>query len=452
MPALSADEYAALKVDIAARGVKVPVEYDELENILDGHHRVQICQELGISQWPRLVRHGLSEDEKRRHARRLNLDRRHLDQEQKRALIAAELREHPEVSNRAIGKALNVDGKTVGSVRSDLESTAEIPQLSERKGRDDRVRRITQFVPSNPQEEKGIQLSAKALNARNDESQRLARRDIAKNLSDTSHELTGERSFPCVYLDPAYKRKAGIGNRAYENHYRTETWADIIAIMERVAPRLQQNAWGFIWIPRAHMLALHPVKYAVVIDDGSKHDVEIKTPLIWAIALALGMDAYSTCFVWTKTDEEHEDEIGTGLVVRDQDEILCLFKKGAGLPKPAGDEKFGSNHRERSRPLGHSRKPQFYREMIATMTGGVPVLELFARIDPDHPLPENWEAWGNEASPEAEPRPPEPLTVPPLATAPKATRPELTKWDVLDIPDFLKRGPDNIAPFATVQP
>ncbi len=32
--------------DIAARGVQVPVEYDEHGNILDGHHRVCACQEL----------------------------------------------------------------------------------------------------------------------------------------------------------------------------------------------------------------------------------------------------------------------------------------------------------------------------------------------------------------------------------------------------------------------
>jgi hypothetical protein len=56
MPPLSPDEYAALKVDIALRGVQVPVEYDERDNELDGHHRIQICGELGITQWPRLIR------------------------------------------------------------------------------------------------------------------------------------------------------------------------------------------------------------------------------------------------------------------------------------------------------------------------------------------------------------------------------------------------------------
>jgi len=102
--------------------------------------------------------------------------------------------------------------------------------------------------------------------------------------------------------------------------------------------------------------------------------------------------------VWTKTDEETPDDHGTGLIVFDQDELLLLFKRGNGLPKPDTDRKFGSNHRER--PRGHSRKPDFYRYMIRTMVGdGVPVLELFARHDPENPWPDDWHTWGNQDQP-----------------------------------------------------
>lgn len=228
------------------------------------------------------------------------------------------------------------------------------------------------------------------------EEQRQARDNLARDLSDTSAELTGMRRFPCIYADPAWKRKAGIGDRAYENHYRTMDWDDILALP--VKDLLLPDAWGFIWIPRAHMLALHPVSYTIETDDGAKHDVVIKTPLIWAIARAWGFDNYSTCFVWTKTDEDHPDEHGTFLLARDQDEILCLFKKGNGIARPEPEDIFGSNHRERSRTLGHSVKPPFYREMIARMTRGLPVCELFARHDPENPLPQNWEGWGNESA------------------------------------------------------
>jgi N6-adenosine-specific RNA methylase IME4 len=150
------------------------------------------------------------------------------------------------------------------------------------------------------------------------------------------------------------------------------------------------------------MLALHPVTYKIDIGGGKIIDVDVPTPLAWAVARALGADAYSTCFIWTKTNEEYPDDIGAGILVRDQDEVLLMFKKGRGLPKPKSSEIFGSNYRERSKPLGHSRKPQFYREMIAKMVGhGVPVLECFARHDERFPLPEGWDSWGNEAQPAA---------------------------------------------------
>lgn len=236
------------------------------------------------------------------------------------------------------------------------------------------------------------------------ERQRKARRDLARSLSDNSVEMTGTRQYPCIYFDPPWLRKQGLSDRSAENHYPTMTWDEIVAWARSMRPRLLPDAWGFMWIPRAHLLALHPSEYVIQSDDGSRHEVMVPIPLSWAIGRAMGFDAYSTCFIWTKTDEEHPDDIGSGLLVRDQDEILLMFKKGRGLPKPASNEIFGSNHRERSRPLGHSRKPQRYRDMIVAMTGGLPVLECFARHDEAFPLPDHWDSLGNQAqaSPTAE--------------------------------------------------
>lgn len=87
LPELSGNEYTALKDDIARRGVMVSVEYDEEGNVLDGHHRIRACQELGITDWPRVIRSGLSEDAKTEHILALNLDRRHLSREQRRELV-----------------------------------------------------------------------------------------------------------------------------------------------------------------------------------------------------------------------------------------------------------------------------------------------------------------------------------------------------------------------------
>lgn len=220
-----------------------------------------------------------------------------------------------------------------------------------------------------------------------------SRRNLAQELSDaTALQPTG-RKFPVIYADPAWRRKAGIGNRAYENHYATKAWDEILAMP--VANRSLPDAWLFLWIPRAHLLALHPTEI-----DTSKGRCKVKLPLAYAVAQAWGFDAYSTCFVWTKTDEDCPEDHGLGLIVWDQDEILCLFKRGHGLPKPDTDVKVGSNHRERAGK--HSAKPEYYRDMINAMTGNLPVLELFAREDDEHLLPPNFYTWGNQSKNTAE--------------------------------------------------
>ncbi len=224
---------------------------------------------------------------------------------------------------------------------------------------------------------------------------RERRRQLARELSDATAELPSGRRFPVIYADPPWHRKQGVTGRSYENHYSTMSWSDICAlpIKDAVLP----DAWLYLWIPRAHMFALHAIEVEAQTRDGEIITVLVDMPLAYAVAKSWGFEAYSTAFIWTKTDDEHPADHGGGVVVFDQDEVLLLFKRGRGLPKPATDEKFGSNHRERSKPLGHSRKPEFYRDMIATMSGGVPVLELFARVDADHPLPEGWEGFGNQA-------------------------------------------------------
>lgn len=136
MPNLSADEYAELREDIKRRGVMVPIEFDENGVILDGHHRLQICEELGIKDYPRVIRAGMTDEEKRTHARKLNMARRHLTQEQKRGLICEQLKETPEKSDRQIAKDLGVDNATVSRRRKALECSGEVLQCNTSTGSD----------------------------------------------------------------------------------------------------------------------------------------------------------------------------------------------------------------------------------------------------------------------------------------------------------------------------
>lgn len=74
---LRPEERAALKADIAAKGVLVPVEMDTEGNVLDGHQRVEIARELGID-YPKISRQFASEVEKQEHALKMNLLRRQM--------------------------------------------------------------------------------------------------------------------------------------------------------------------------------------------------------------------------------------------------------------------------------------------------------------------------------------------------------------------------------------
>lgn len=124
MPPLTPEEYAALEADIRIRGVLVPVVVDQHGNTIDGHHRIEIAERLGI-KYDRLVQYCADDQEALTVARVYNLTRRHLSRVQRRALIADEITANPDRSDREIGRLFGVDHKTVGSVRRELRG--ELP-------------------------------------------------------------------------------------------------------------------------------------------------------------------------------------------------------------------------------------------------------------------------------------------------------------------------------------
>lgn len=120
MPDLTDEEYEELKSDIAERGVMVPIEFDENGNVLDGHHRLRACRELGIADYPTVIRKGMTEQEKLLHALTLNTARRHLTRDQKSAAIVQLIERDPGLSDRQIAKAVGVTHPTVGKYRKKI--------------------------------------------------------------------------------------------------------------------------------------------------------------------------------------------------------------------------------------------------------------------------------------------------------------------------------------------
>ena len=136
-PALDRATEDALRESINRWGVIVPIVIDQNGQVIDGHHRKRIAGELGIYCDEQQIEVG-SEDDARAIAATLNTDRRHMDIDQRRAIVA-HLREQGH-SLRAIAGAVGVDPKTV---RNDL-STGELSPVPDRiTGRDGKSRPST---------------------------------------------------------------------------------------------------------------------------------------------------------------------------------------------------------------------------------------------------------------------------------------------------------------------
>ena len=191
MPELSSEEYESLKANIAENGILVAVEYDDEGNILDGYHRVKAWEELkaegkDVADYPRTVRSGRTEEEKRTHARTVNMARRHLNREQKQALIRDQLIDTPQKSDRQIAVALGVHHTSVGSVRKDLESIGEISQ-SPRETTDGRLYPAARQQATNQSTE-----AAPTANYEESKSGRravIAREDLRVNLKEAAQRL-----------------------------------------------------------------------------------------------------------------------------------------------------------------------------------------------------------------------------------------------------------------------
>lgn len=131
LPPLSDAELQELATSINEHGVMVPVLVDEDGVVIDGHHRQRIADDLGID-YPVVQRADLSDADKRTLALSLNLHRRHLTRDQKRAVIAASLTADPELSNRQHAERTGASPTTVGAVREELEERGDVSKLDTR--------------------------------------------------------------------------------------------------------------------------------------------------------------------------------------------------------------------------------------------------------------------------------------------------------------------------------
>ncbi|MDP9875608.1 MT-A70 family methyltransferase [Agrobacterium tumefaciens] len=377
LPPLSDDDFKALYDDIKLNGVKVPVEYDDAGEILDGHHRVAICKMLGLTDWPRFVRHDLTEEKKRSHARSLNFARRHLSGAQKQAVIEAHLKDAPEVSNRAIARDLGVDHKTVSAARQRLVDGGEIPHHEKVVGRNGVAQPIakpirTMFLPEK-QNVRELKKVAKAIRTAEMKDNRASRLRMVNIIAEHGRKASAEMpraAYAVGYADPPWEQEAYSDETGQDKglKYPSMPLEQIKALCAGDKSPFTKDAVLFLWVT-ANRLA-----------DGL------------AVLQAWGFE-YVTCMVW---DKRH---IGMGRWVRDRHELVLIAKRGNISMAPLMGTQPESLYAEAK--TEHSRKPVWFAERIDGLWPELRKLELFQRkeslTDGDIRLNGMWDFWGFEA-------------------------------------------------------
>ncbi len=330
---LSTEEYGALRADIQVRGIQVPVEFDEDGNVLDGHHRVLIANELGLTDFPKVVRRGMTEQQKQEHVLKLNIARRHLD---------------PLRWGAAFKALLELRGVRTGQ-GAQKEETATVAVLAGELAVSERTARYRkrlhddyEALPDEYQsivDEGGMTVTAAKRAHLREQNRQQAEKVVPSN---------PEQPAQCIVIDPPWDvadegdvEQMGRANPLYAT-------MPLDSIRRHVAERLEAvaapNCHLYLWITNRSL----PKGFGLFEDWGFR---------------------YVTVLTWCKPS------IGIGNYFRNNTEHVLFGVRGS-LPLLYQDTGTWFEAARGSR--GHSSKPESFYAMVRRVSPG-PHHEMFAR-------------------------------------------------------------------------
>lgn len=371
---LTDEEYSELRGSIIRSGVLVPIVFDEYENIIDGHHRKKVCDELGISNFPKQIIPKLSENEKMLMARQLNEARRQLTVEEKEREARRRLKENPELSDRQIAKQIGASNVYVSSVRKAMEQSGEVLAVNTTMGVDGKKyprKPISVFNPSEREEkalqkpgvleriQQGLTVDKALQELKKEQRQQEIQAQIKPSEASESVDIHNcQKKYRVVYADPpwAYNdacESGGIQARGASGVYPTMSLGEICELP--IKNITADDAVLFLWVT------------SPLLEDSFK------------VISAWGF-AYKSSFVWDKV----KHNMGHYNSVRH--EFLLIATKGRCTPDKV--QLFDSVQSiERTE---HSKKPQEFRNILETLYPYGERIELFSRDKPD-----GWDVMGN---------------------------------------------------------
>lgn len=338
---------AALRASIYRFGVLVPVAKDQHGNILDGHQRARIADELGV-KYPVNVIEVADEAEAREIARTLNEDRRPMAKEERLEVVKA-LREEGH-STTAIAGALGVNQSTVSRDVQAMQSHNLPLAVRGVDGKSYPARK----TPKPPVEDT-LRMAAEVNRERREERKQ---RHLEEGRTSVPPPSVDAPTFRVIYADPPWRYdQSGLVSKwgTAEDQYPTMSVEELAAMP--VSRMATADAVLFLW-------ATSPL-----------------LPDALRLMSAWGFE-YKSSVVWDK------GRPFLGSYVHISHELLLIGTRGSCV----ADEKHTAGSVVAVPRGEHSRKPEEFRRLIDSMYTYGNRIELFRRGD----APDGWHVWGNE--------------------------------------------------------
>ena len=364
----------ALRASIERYGVLVPVVRDQHGNIIDGHHRARIADELGVKYRVDIVSVA-NEDEAREIARHLNARRRHLSGEQLREhIVMLAQRTTPdgvgELSQSEIAQVAGVAQSYVNKVLSDPQviTSDNLPDF--RRGADGKVypaRRPAVVAAKDDREAEKAQqalasmtepIEAETLTA-NEAIRAAARQRTPAPVAEPVPPPPGK--YRCIVIDPPWPmqkiEREQRPNQGVNLDYPVMSLDDIAD--EKLVPvrtLAADDCHIYLWVTHKFL----PAGLRLLDNWGFSY----QCVMTWRKNVGI------TPFSWMY-DTEH-----------------VLFGRRGNLPL----NRLGLRLSFEAPVQGHSVKPDVFYERVIEASPG-PRVEMFAR----RPRP-GFTVWGNEVS------------------------------------------------------